>query len=242
MEFGVPKRRIESVNKEKYENIAVITVGAYKGKGTGRTITLNKKAIEGLGLNFEDENNFAQVSFSFDKMRNAVSIANTTGLKNVAEVRVAKTSKSVSDKPYFEAIKENFGAKPEDVLELKLTDNNQDFNGFKTFGLSILESTGVTKSVVDEAAAETASIETVAETVSPSLEETVSQPDDFEEQPETTQEGTEEAPLEYIQEQAAEQEAFEQQNPNAGFEQAVEETQSNDSDEQIDNPFASLNM
>jgi hypothetical protein len=228
MIFGAPRRREVSIKKEKYENIAVITVSEFKGKGTGRLITLNKKAIEDLGLDFEKE---PQVSFSFDKMAGTVSIANTTGLKNVSEVKVAKTSKSVSDKKYFEAIKENFNVAIESQVELKLIDNDQDFNGFKTFRLEKLESTDVLASVVAEAVAETAQVVTEDLTVVDA--ETI-----YEVTPETLPEWPEEAPIEHIQEQSAERDVFE----TVAEETIAEELPVAETEETIDadNPFLNL--
>jgi len=216
MEFGVPRRREVSQNKEKYENIAVITASPFKGKGTGRILSLNKMAVEVLGLNFENKDAVgkdieAQVSFSFDKMHGTVSIANTTGLINVSEVRVAKTSRSLSDKKYFDAIKENFGVKPEDEVEFKLIDNEQDFNGFKTFKLEKLLATDVLEATVTEAAAETQAEDVLA------VKE-------------------DEAPLEYVKEQAVERDAFEAIADST--EELNEEVENNEIDQ--DNPFLKL--
>lgn len=237
MEFGVPRRREVSQNKEKYENIAVITALPFKGKGTGRILSLNKKAVEFLGLNFDAKDAAgidieAQVSFSFDKMHNTVSIANTTGLKNVAEVKVAKTSKSLSDKKYFEAIKENFGVGLEDELELKLVYKDQDFNGFKTFQLDKLEATDVLAATVEEAVAET-EVEVAPEAVVEAPEVT----------PELTLDDinvvatpVEEAPLEYIQEEAEKRDVFE--SIAESTEEVVSVESSNEEDQ--DNPFLNL--
>jgi len=234
MEFGVPRRREVSSNKEKYANIAVITVSAFRGKGTARLLTLNKKAIEDLGLDLDQD---AQVSFSFDKMHNSVSVANTTGLKNVSEVRVAKTSKSLSDKKYFEAIKENFNVNIEDEVELKLVDNNADFNGFKTFKLEKLLAGDVMTDTVNEAIAET--IVVGAQEVSPvvdlDLEEVQTSTIEpvQEEDPLSGLAELEEAPIEYVQEQAEERDVFEAvlaEEQSAGTEEAIDS----------DNPFLSL--
>jgi hypothetical protein len=150
MEFGVPKRRELSAKKEKYENIAVITISEFKGKGTGRTITLNEKAIVDLGIDFEKE---VRISFSFDVINPKVVIANTTGLENVAGVKLAKTSKSSSDKAYFDAIKAHFGVKLEDAVELSLTKDGE-FNGFPTMKLALLTATDKMENVIEEAVAE----------------------------------------------------------------------------------------
>lgn len=158
MEFGVPKRREFSAKKEKYENIAVITISEFKGKGTGRTITLNEKAIVDLGIDFEKE---VRISFSFDVINPKVVIANTTGLENVAGVKLAKTSKSSSDKAYFDAIKAHFGVKLEDAVELTLTADGE-FNGFPTMKLAMFTATDKMESVVDDAVAEVApAVETI---------------------------------------------------------------------------------
>lgn len=235
MEFGVPRRREVSASKEKYENIAVITVSEFKGKGTGRTITLNKKAIEGLGLDFDKE---PQVSFSFDGMKQTVSVANTTGLKNVSEVKVAKTSKSVSDKAYFEAIKANFGVKIEDSVELKLIDNNEDFNGFKTFKLEKLESTDVLNATVAEAVSETV-VNSVDAVNNIDVNETdINETNTEIEEPFAPEtklpEILEEAPIEYIQEQAEERDVFEQVSESA------QETEAVTAEADNDNPFLNL--
>lgn len=207
MEFGVPKRREFTASKEKYENISVITVSEFKGKGTGRTLTFNKKAVESLGLDFEKE---AQVSFSFDKMSGTVIVANTTGLKNVSEVKVAKTSKSISDKAYFEAIKENFKVDIAASVELKMIQDGE-FNGFPTFKLEKLESTDVMNGIVQEAAQET-EVEDIA-VVDPTNvatqvpEEAISAPESISLEDQINE--SLEAPIEHVIEQAQEREEFE---------------------------------
>jgi len=153
MEFGVPKRREAGSSKEKYENVAVLTVSEFKGKGTGRTISLNAKAIEGLGIDFENPE--VLISFSFDKLASRVSIANTTGLEGMSGVRLAKTSKSVSDKSYFEAIKSNFNVKVEDSAEFLLTETGGEFNGQKVLSLSLMGAVDIMNETVSEAVAET---------------------------------------------------------------------------------------
>jgi hypothetical protein len=236
MIFGAPRRRELVIKKEKYENIAVITVSEFKGKGTGRTITLNKKAIESLGLDFDKE---PQVSFSFDGMKQTVSVANTTGLKNVSEVKVAKTSKSVSDKAYYEAIKANFGVKIEDSVELKLIDNNEDFNGFKTFKLEKLEATDVVESTVAEAVAETEVQTTPLEDL-PTIDAEEAQDPTAgleaiqEEDPLAGLAELEEAPIEHIQELAEERDVFEQVSESA------QETEAVTAEVDSDNPFLNL--
>lgn len=152
MEFGVPRRREAGVNKEKYEGIAVLTASEFKGKGTGRTLSLNAKAIEGLGIDFSKD---AMISFSFNGIEKSVVIANTSGLEGVSGVRIAKTSKSVSDKPYFEAIKANFEIKVEDAVEFLLTKTENEFNGNPTFFLSVITSVDKMNETVKEAVAET---------------------------------------------------------------------------------------
>lgn len=208
MEFGVPRRREASSNNEKYENLAVITISEFKGKGTGRTITLNKKAIEGLGIDFEKE---ARISFSFNSLDESVVIANTTGLEGVAGVKLAKTSKSSSDKAYFEAIKKNFNVKLEDEVEFLMT-AGEEFNGNKTFKLSILAATTVMESTVEEASEETAPN---ASNVAKTTEEVVDFPETLEEvaveEPVIdnpfSQESPVEVPQEVIEAEAAKQES-----------------------------------
>jgi hypothetical protein len=200
MEFGVPKRREFTENKEKYPTLAVLTVNKLGGKKSARMITFNSLAIEKLGLDLDS--NVAQVSFAFDKLDDSVAVANTSGLENQAEVRVAKTSKSVSDKSYFEALKKQFNVPVEDELELQLVENGKEYNGFPVFNLVKLEATDATQAVVDEAVAETYPVYETVENTSPegNHEETSVEPanaaeidTDFENVTETAQEGTEEA-------------------------------------------------
>jgi hypothetical protein len=195
MEFGVPRRREAGSSNEKFENVAVLTVSEFKGKGTGRTLSLNKKAIEVLGIDFEKEE--VLISFSFNKIENTVSIANTTGLEGMSGVRLAKTSKSVSDKSYFEAIKANFGVKVEDAAEFLLTDTKNEFNGKPVLSLSLMTAVDVLGETVNQAAAVIAvEVEAPQVEIDPVAEV------------EATEiiENNDEAPIEYIAEQIEEQE------------------------------------
>ena len=194
MEFGVPRRRESGSSNEKFENVAVLTASEFKGKGTGRTLSLNKKAIEGLGIDFEAKDG-ALISFSFNKIEGTVSIANTTGLEGMSGVRLAKTSKSVSDKAYFEAIKANFGIKVEDSAEFLLTKTENEFNGNPVFTLSAITAVDVLSETVNEAVAE------IEVTPTPAIEAPQAEAEAVE-----IIEDVEEAPIEYIAEQIQEQE------------------------------------
>lgn len=162
MEFGAPKRREANANKEKYENIAVLTISEYKGKGTARSLSLNNNAIEVLGFDFDAlaadgvTKVDSMISFSFDPIKETVTLANTSGLEGVSGVRLAKTSKSASDKAYFDAIKKHFGVLPEQELELKLTLNDFQFNEKPTMNLSLLTANDKMETVVEEAIIPTA--------------------------------------------------------------------------------------
>lgn len=199
LNFGVPRRREASSNSEKFENVAVLTASEFKGKGTGRTLTLNKKAIELLGIDFEVD--AALISFSFNTIEKTVSVANTTRLEGMSGVKLAKTSKSVSDKPYFEAIKANFGIKVEDAAEFLLTNTGNKFNGHPVLSLSLMTAVDVLKETVNDAVAET----------TPQLVEVIEAPQ-IEIAPVIDThhfdkaQAPEEAPIEYIAEQIAEQE------------------------------------
>lgn len=191
MNFGAPRRREVSSNKEKYETLAVLTVSAYKGKGTARALTLNAKAIEDLGIDFDvlAEDGVAKkdvhISFSFDTMKETVTIANTSGLEGVSGVRLAKTSKMASDKAYFDAIKKHFGINAEDEVEILLTKNEFGFNGHPTMNLSLLTATEKLDTVVEDAVAETAPVaelEVIAEEVSEEVL-TMDEPEQVEEFP-----------------------------------------------------------
>lgn len=161
MEFGAPKRREASSNKDKYDNIAVLTVSAFKGKGTARALILNNNAIAALGINFDaiaaDGVNKvdAMISFSFDAIKETITLANTSGLEGVSGVRLAKTSKSAADKSYFDAIKKHYGVAVEDEVEILLTPNDFEFNGNITMNLSLLTATAKLETVVEEAVAVT---------------------------------------------------------------------------------------
>lgn len=97
MIFGVPSQRKKK--EEKYPNTAVATLSPYRGKGTSRTIALNEKAVEVLGLPEEG----ARVAFSFT---DGIFILNADqqGVPSVYALRVGKTNSSVSDKKTYEYI------------------------------------------------------------------------------------------------------------------------------------------
>lgn len=137
MLFGVPNRKIVAVEKEQFPNNAIITLLPFKGKGTSRSIGFNKKAIEILGLSFENAEVPAQVSFSFDTINHKIFVANTTGLTGVAEVKVAKTSMSASDKKYFEAIRAHFESPAEETLLLEAKFSGEEFNDFPLLELNL---------------------------------------------------------------------------------------------------------
>ena len=144
MLFGVPNRKVVSVEKEQFPNNAIITLLPFKGKGTSRSICFNKKALEDLGLSFENAEIPAQVSFSFDTINHKVFVANTTSLTGVSEVKVAKTSMSASDKKYFEAIRKHFNSSLEETLILEAKPSGEEFNNCPVLELTVygeLEST-----------------------------------------------------------------------------------------------------
>jgi hypothetical protein len=151
MNFGAPRRRENTVNTEKYPTTPVVTISEFKGKGTGRKITLNPAAIAALSINFEKD---ALISFSFDVFAGTVLIANTSGLENMSGVRLAATSKSISDKAYFESIKKQFNVKSEDACELLMTKGADQFNGIDTYFLSLITAVDQITSTVTEAIVE----------------------------------------------------------------------------------------
>jgi len=151
MNFGAPRRRENTVNKEKYPTKPVITISEFKGKGTGRKITLNPSAIEALLINFDKE---VLISFSFDSIAGTVLIADTSGLENMSGVRLAATSKSLSDKSYFESIKKQFGITIEESCELLMTKGPAEFNGKSTYLLSLITAVDAISETVAEAVSE----------------------------------------------------------------------------------------
>jgi hypothetical protein len=139
MLFGVPNRKVVAVEKEQFPNNAIITLLPFKGKGTSRSIGFNKKIAEILGLSFENAEVPAQVSFSFDTINHKIFVANTTGLTGVAEVKVAKTSMTASDKKYFEAIRAHFESPAEETLLLEARPSGEEFNNCPLLEISLYQ-------------------------------------------------------------------------------------------------------
>jgi hypothetical protein len=196
MMFGAPRRRENTVNNEKNPTIPVVTISEFKGKGTGRKITLNPMAIKALNINFDKE---VLISFSFDVFAGTVLIANTSGLENMSGVRLAATSKSVSDKSYFDSIKKQFEVNTEDACELLMTKGSESFNGNDTYFLSLITAGDKMASTVGEAVAESAP--------EPEMESDF-EPAGFPAPTESVNVDTNEAPIEEIVKQSNERDAF----------------------------------
>lgn len=98
--FGVPKQR--EAKLDKYPDTAVITIMALagEGKGVGRKIAFNKKALEVMGL----VPGISNINFAFDDSDSKVFVAKHDGDDSV---RLNKNY-SISNKRLYDAITKTY--------------------------------------------------------------------------------------------------------------------------------------
>ena len=117
LQFGVPSQR--RTVEEKHADKAVITLEAWKGKGTSKKFSLNKNATELLML--EEE---ATISFSFNVVDRVVMILNSTGL-DIDSIKVTKTKpRSMSNSKTYDFFTKflNLNNEIDNEFELEVVD------------------------------------------------------------------------------------------------------------------------
>lgn len=142
MNFGVPTQKV--VRKvEKHPETPVLTLGAYKGKGTSYSMFVNKKAVEVLGL---PENN-ATLAFSFDTDEDgnctSVKVLNGSqaGIPDEVKLRVTKGNprKASERRTYIYIANKAFDLDINVDNEFKLLSVATDSNGFESFELVLMQ-------------------------------------------------------------------------------------------------------
>lgn len=168
MKFGVPNQR-PARKSELFPNTPVLTIGISGGKGTARSMTLNSKAVEVLGL----ADNDATVAFAFEGV-DAVFITNggQEGIPDEHKIRVTKGNpRKVSEKRTYTFISEKvfqLDNSIENHLELNKVEN-EDEVVFDAFELKLLS----LESKEEEKAEEKTEIPSIDEAIADFEEEAV---------------------------------------------------------------------
>lgn len=97
MKFGVPNQKKRK--EEKYPDTPVVTIGIDGGKGTSRTMSFNKKAVELLSLK-ED----ATVAFSFDDGIRIMNASQSQVPDNYGIKVTKNTPRRISEKKTYDYI------------------------------------------------------------------------------------------------------------------------------------------
>jgi hypothetical protein len=145
LNFGVPSQRARK--EEKYPNQAVVTMTAYKGKGTAKKFEFNKKACEALFL--EDG---SEVSISFHEGN--ILIVNTTG-QEVENYKVTKGNpRSFSNAKVYEYFTKFLSLSNDVENEFSLEALQETHNNMHIFKLSLMNAEEEFDSVFGEQAIE----------------------------------------------------------------------------------------
>lgn len=132
LKFGVPSQRARKT--EKYPETAVVTMLAYKGKGTSKKFEFNKKAEEVLGLT---EGACIAVSYNEGK----VLFVNATG-QDIESYKLTKNSpKTFSNAKVHDYTKTFLGVDDSVDNEFKLEDIGAEYNNYPVFSLANIADT-----------------------------------------------------------------------------------------------------
>jgi hypothetical protein len=134
MNFGIPKKR--NSREEKYPSEPVLTLGIDEGKGKAKSIILNSKAVEELGLDAKK----GRVAFAFE---GGMFIANAEqdGIDEKHSERVTKSyPRKVNSKRTYDYISKimNLDNSIEHEFTLNPTQVN-DINLFRLFPRGVME-------------------------------------------------------------------------------------------------------
>ena len=133
LKFGVPKREINK-KEELFPNNSVIKMVAWEGKGFGKKLEFNFKAVELLKL----IPGISNVNFAFDDEEKTAYVGKQDG----EDSKTLAKNKSISDKKIYDYIVKNYNLDETVDNYLSLTDMI-DLAGVKIYKLVSISTTTV---------------------------------------------------------------------------------------------------